>query len=260
MTIALPEFQQTQYQFSAYIRQPEQNPAPQDVELRRMQIYQELFYNNIRDFLTSGFPVIRSLYRDDHWHSLVRDFYAQHTCQTPLFLELYQEFLDYLQNERQFQASDPPFLIELAHYEWMELAISISQEENDMASVNANGDLLAESPVLSVVALPLSYQYPVHKISPEFQPQQTPEQATFLIVYRDRQDQVGFIETNPITHRLLSLLQQHPNHSGLALMQIIINELQHPNPEVVIQGGQEILAELQQKGVIVGTKITDKAL
>ena len=43
----LPMFQQTQYAFAAHLRDPDANPAPPDIEDRRMKIYRELVYNNI---------------------------------------------------------------------------------------------------------------------------------------------------------------------------------------------------------------------
>ncbi len=56
----LPEFQQKQYAFAAHIRDPENNPAPDGVEDRRMAIYRELFFNNLHNLLGSTFPVIKS--------------------------------------------------------------------------------------------------------------------------------------------------------------------------------------------------------
>ena len=71
----------------------EHQPAPDDVEDRRMAIYRELFYNNVEGFLSNSFPVLRKLHDDDRWHAMVRDFFSQHLAQTPLFLEIPREFL-----------------------------------------------------------------------------------------------------------------------------------------------------------------------
>ncbi|RKZ79734.1 MAG: DUF2063 domain-containing protein, partial [Gammaproteobacteria bacterium] len=49
-----PSFIDTQYQFAGHIRDPEHNPAPADIEQRRMAIYRELFYNNIEGFIANG--------------------------------------------------------------------------------------------------------------------------------------------------------------------------------------------------------------
>ena len=62
------------------------------------------------------------------WHALVRAFIDQHRCHTPYFLEISQEFVQFLMQDYRPLASDPPFLAELAHYEWVELALDIAQE------------------------------------------------------------------------------------------------------------------------------------
>ena len=77
---------------------------------------------------------------------------------------------------------------------------------------------------------------------------------TCLVVYRSREDEVGFMEINPVTKRLLELVETTGNLSGRALLQQIAGELSHPQPEVVISGGAEILANLGKKSVIAGIK------
>ena len=124
-----PAFQKKQYEFAAHIRNPEQHVRPNEVEDRRMAIYRDLFYNNVEGFISNTFPVLRSLTDDEHWHEMVRDFFSRHHCKTPLFLEIPEEFLNYLQEEREPNPDDPAFLIELAHYEWVELALSVDEDE-----------------------------------------------------------------------------------------------------------------------------------
>ena len=256
---AKPGFMQRQYEFAAHIRDPEHKPAPDDIEDRRMGIYRELFYNNVEGFLSNSFPVLRKLMDDDSWHAMARDFYARHQCHSPLFLEIPREFLNYLQQERTDRADDLPFLRELAHYEWVELAVSVAEAgdaENrcrETVFTASGGDLLDAIPVVSTLAWPLSYRYPVHKISPEFIPTTPGEQATYLLVYRDPDDEVGFMELNPVSARLLALLQEDTTLSGRQALEQIAAELRHPNPEVVIEGGRQILQEWQQRGVVLGT-------
>ena len=256
---AKPGFMQRQYEFAAHIRDPEHKPAPDDIEDRRMGIYRELFYNNVEGFLSNSFPVLRKLMDDDSWHAMARDFYASHQCHSPLFLEIPREFLNYLQQERTDRADDLPFLHELAHYEWVELAVSVAEIDDaenrgrETVFTAAEDDLLDAVPVVSKLAWPVSYHYPVHKISPEFIPTTPGEQATYLLVYRDPDDEVGFMELNPVSARLLALLQEDTNLSGRQALEQIAAELRHPNPEVVIEGGRQILQEWQQRGIVLGT-------
>ena len=75
------------------------------------------------------------------------------------------------------------------------------------------------------------------------------------MVYRNRNDVVKFLEINPVTARLINLLQENKSFTGLDSIEHIIEEMNHPNPDVVKQGGQVALEELQQHGIILGTQV-----
>jgi hypothetical protein len=247
------DFKQHQYEFTAHLRDPDNTPAPAGVEERRMKIYRELLYNNIEGFLGNGFPVIRSIYNDTNWHAMVRDFFARHKSRSPYFLDIAQEFLDYLQHEREHHAEDPAGLLELAHYEWVELALAIADETIDISHIDPNGDLLDGHPVLSDLAWPLVYSYPVHEMGPDHLPESAPAQPTYLVVYRNRNDEVKFMALNPVTARLLDLLLQDETMTGRQAIEQIIIETGHIHPEVVMKGGSDALEELRAHGIILGT-------
>jgi len=50
--------------FAAHIRDPQNKPAPDGIEDRRMGIYRELFFNNIKSFISSNFPVLKTLFSE----------------------------------------------------------------------------------------------------------------------------------------------------------------------------------------------------
>jgi uncharacterized protein len=248
------ELRRAQLAFAAHIRDPGHAPPPAGIEDRRLAIYRDLFFNNVRDLLGRSFPVLRLVLGNAGWDLMIRDWLVRHRARTPLFLELPQEFLAYLAEERKDAPGDPPFLAELAHYEWVELALSIDEREADLPGLIADGDLLAGRPVLSPLAWPLAYAWPVHLISPDFQPQDAPPEPTRLVVYRDRRDRVGFLEINPVTARLLELLDADApaQQTGHECLLQIAAELGHPDPGVVVTGGAEILAELRARDVVLG--------
>ncbi|MGV6818433.1 MAG: HvfC family RiPP maturation protein [Thiotrichales bacterium] len=250
----LPAFQQSQLDFTAHIRNPESSPRPADVEERRMAIYRELLFNNVKGFIDSGFPVLKSLYPEQAWLKLVREFFGQHKCKTPYFSQIAEEFVGFLQNEHQPDRYDPPFLAQLAHYEWIELALMVSDLEIDENSISRNGDLLAAIPVVSPLATLQNYAWPVHQISAAQIPEMPAETPVYLIVYRDRKDKVGFIEANPVTARLFLLAQENEDQTGLDLINQIVQDLQHPNPELVRDGGYQTLLRLHHLDIVAGTR------
>lgn len=248
-----PAFVRTQYEFAAHIRNPQTNPRPNDVEARRMKIYTDLFYNNVEGFMSNSYPVLREIHDDESWHRLIRDYFHTHKARTPLFPEMPREFLHYLENERQAGANDYPFMLELAHYEWAELALSLSEQEPDRTHTDTDGDLLQGLPVLSPLAWPLSYHWPVHQIGPDYLPDTLVESMTYLLLHRDLEDEVHFIELNPVTARLLQLIEEQSLPSSDVMLQQIAEELNHPDPQLVIQGGLSIMQDLFQRNVILGT-------
>ena len=139
-------FQEKQYAFAAHIRDPEHRPAPEGIEDRRMAIYRDLFFNNLKNLLGTFYPVLRKLHDDAHWRRFIRGFMQNHQAKTPYFLELPEEFLNYLDSEYEAADDDYAFLTELAHYEYVELALSVSEVENDLEGVDPDGDLLAGVP------------------------------------------------------------------------------------------------------------------
>lgn len=245
------DFKATQAEFAAYIRDPDHHAVPENVSPQRMAMYRELFFNNINSFLSSNFPVLRKILDDEQWQNLAADFFVRHRCQTPHFSEIAEEFLDYLQNERPV---DPglPFLLELAHYEWVEMALSIAQAEPMLGDTAFVEQVLQQKLSLSPLAWPLVYQYPVQQIGPDYLPQTAPDQPSYLIVYRDADDQVHFMQTTPITYRLLQLIEENGNITGERCLHALSTEFsQHIDTQSLMQFGVHTLQELASKAIII---------
>ena len=244
---ALPEFQRYQFAFTAHIRDPKTQPRPPGVDARRMKIYNELLYNNIEGFMLACFPVLRQVLGVRKWVRLVRDFFRTHRSHTPYFRQIPDEFIQFLQNEWTPPAGYPPFTLALAHYEWIELVLSVSNRSADRAFDPA-GDLLDGAPLLNPVLASLRYDWPVQRIAPR---RKVLPAETFLLVLRDAADQVTFSEINAFTARLLALLEPG-TLSGRAALQQIAAESRHPDPALILQAGGALLLDLHTRGAILG--------
>lgn len=252
--VETPDFQKKQYAFAAHIRDPEHNPGPDDVEDRRMAIYRELFFNNLHSLLSQTFPVLRKLHDPEKWRALVRQFMVSHQAQTPYFLEIPQEFLVFLQTAYELEDDDFPFLIELAHYEWVELALSVSEETNTDEQVDPEGDLLDGVPVKSALAWTYAYHFPVHRITSQFQPLEPGEQPTFLAVCRKANDDMDFMELNPVTARLLELIESNETESGRELLQKLAQEISYPNVDALITHGASAMEDMRNAEILLGVR------
>lgn len=213
--------------FTAHIRDPEGHPPPPGVDPRRMRVYRELFFNNVSRLLANNFPVIRRI-RGEAWPAMVRAFYRDHGCRTPLFPELPREFLRWLEDA----GGHEPWLPELAHYEWIELALQISEarvediahDPLDAAGTDVSAALLEGMPLLSPLAWPLAYAWPVHRIGPDFLPVEPAGQPTLLLLHRGADGRVRFHAPSPLAWRLLQRLDEAPALSGRAQLEALAAE------------------------------------
>lgn len=250
-------FKDRQYAFAAHIRDPQNVAAPEGIEDRRMAIYRKLFFNNLLSLLGTFFPVMRKIHDDDDWRRFIRGFMRHHQAETPYFLQLPEEFLAYLQNEFVPAEGDFPFLVELAHYEYAELALSVSEEETDMTGVDPEGDLLRAVPVKSAVAWAFAYNYPVHRISPEFLPAESEAQPVYLAVYRGRDDSVGFLELNAVTAALLDDIANNAEQlTGESLLRRLAAKIDYSDADALVTHGAAALSEMRQLGILAGTRDT----
>ncbi|MGQ4658959.1 HvfC family RiPP maturation protein [Lysobacter sp. F6437] len=248
-----------QRELGAYIRDPAAAPPPVGIEARRLKIYRELFFNNIESMLAGNFPVIRTILTTApdsmRWSTLVRDFYREHPSRTPLFTELAREFVRYLEHRATDPGhGDPPWLPELAHYEWLELALQISEARVDDIPHDPDGDLLDGRPLLSPLAWPQTYRWPVHRIAPDCQPDTPPAEPTCLLLQRDPDGKVRFQQLSALTFRLLQRLEQHPELNGHRQLQALAQEAATEADDAFISQGDVMLQQLRTSGVVPGTR------
>ena len=244
-----------QRQFAAHIRDPEHQAAPGDVSPRRMQVYTELFYRNIEQLLAGGFPVIRRILADQEWHALIRDFMIRHRCRTPLFTAVGQEFVAFLSSHDAALATRP-FLAELARHEQLEVEAALAEDPEPRATPDADATPGAEVEVLDRVLqlVPSArlawFQFPVHRIGPEYQPMTPPETPTWLLVYRDPEDHVRFVELNAFSYTLLNLIAQHSGETAHSVLAALAAALGNVDVEEVIVSGNEFLQQLTARVVL----------
>lgn len=238
----------------AYIRDPGANPGPAGVEARRLEVYARLFFRNVEGLLATAFPVLRRTLGDLAWQHLVRDFLREHPARTPLFAEVSRELLRYLETREDAGRGDPPWLRELAHYEWVELALQVSEADPRDVAHDPAGDLLAGEPVLSPLAWPLAYVWPVHRLGPDHLPPQPPAQPTLLLVRRDAAGEVVFAELSPLAFRLLQRLEEEPARSGLAHLQALAAEAGAADVDAFVDQGSALLLSLRADGTLLGAR------
>ncbi|MGQ4276177.1 HvfC family RiPP maturation protein [Pseudidiomarina sp. E22-M8] len=204
-------FQQTQLEFAKWLRSPHAAETGfGDIEPRRLAIYRRLIHANIRQFISSGFPVLQSLLTEQQWQQLLTEFVAQHRSDSPLFSDIGSEFVSFLTSDGVRLEDYPGWLFDLARYERMEVDVQFASLSTDYQPLTLRSETqyLHLNPTAEIGI----FDYPVAQINSDFQPQQPLATPYFVLVYQIPAGQVQFIELNSLTALALDLLQQKPRN------------------------------------------------
>lgn len=199
MTTDNTRLAKVQGEWARYLRSPKTEGLPAGTGERRMGAYAELLRSNIGGFVHQCFPICRKWLPKERWDALVDRFFAEGVWHnSPFFHEIPKAFVSFL--EESAPAMDlPPWYAALAHYEWLELAVETAPDVPPRFGPQG----LALSPGCQLEAS----EWPVHTISPDST--DVAEAATFIMVFRNRQNKVRFSVLAPAAAQLLYLLQEN---------------------------------------------------
>ncbi len=212
-----------QAEFSQYLRTSNQNHPKSPA----WQIYHRLLRANLTEVLNGVYTRTIQALGLEFWNILIDRFFERYEAKTRYFYELPDEFLAFLwQNKGLYR--DRPWLFALAHFEWMELALTVSTE------VLAEKSRVSYSKSLSFKLSPLAhyceYEYAVYPGDSAYKALAKRAQTWQGLVYRNREHQVRWFELDAWTVRIIqqfnvhgtmreddlvhALIQQTPDHSS----------------------------------------------
>jgi hypothetical protein len=245
-----PSLFEQQTTLGRYLRDPDHCAPPGEMSAARAQVYRDLIFANLSTLLSGTFPVLIKILGDEQWRTLVRIFLRDYRAQTPKFGEIAKEFIEFLAAEPQAlsEGTCPPFMVELAHYEWVEMALQQSDAEplarSDAASI-------LERPLqVSPLAWPLAYGWPVQLVGPDYQPKAAPAQPTLLLVRRAEDWSVKFSELSPLAWRLLQRIEAFPELDGQAQLEGLAVEAGASGSAEFMQSGAALLRQMHGEGVV----------
>lgn len=247
-------FQKAQLDFIDYLRKPEADVKIEKQKSRQQEFYRDLIYKNINQCIADVFPITKNIVAEPDWQIMIRDFISTHRLQTPYFLEICQEFLVYLIHTRKPLVTDYPFMVELAHFEWIQLALDISNAdmndvdfpESQYHSAPSENSLWKASPLLVC----LTYSFPVHIIDECYLPTEKNTSPTYLLVYRDRKDDIKILETDNLSMRIIQLLQVHENINQPQIFQLLSAELDNHQKEIMQARILPVLSWLAENEIV----------
>jgi hypothetical protein len=233
-----------------YLRDPDHHAPPAEMDPARVQVYRDLVFANLSSLLSGTFPVLIKILGDQQWRALVRIFLRDYRASTPKFGEIAGEFVEFLalQPAALEEGAWPPYMAELAHYEWVEMALQQSDAEPLIA-----GDsrlLLKQRLQVSPLAWPLAYAWPVHQLGPGYRLDSAPVQPTLLLVRRDHDFSVRFSELSPLAFRLLQRIGECPELTGIEQLQGLAVEAGMMGTPGFIDSGLALLQQMHREGVL----------
>ncbi|WP_151192766.1 DUF2063 domain-containing protein [Cysteiniphilum sp. JM-1] len=226
--------------FTCNLRQQSAAKDIPNINHEQMEIYQNLIYNNINNTLKRAFPVSVSILSKEQWRILTLGFLAHYESKSPYFYDLPKQFVEYINTLEKLPWS---FLHELMHYEWVELDIELSVESERNPDSHAHYMTNNSTRVLV-------YRYPVHQISKDFTPEKPPLNPTFLVVYRNLNFKVLFMEVNLLSAHLLELLMTEPQSIDQAITTAAHN-LSLPVSEDLLQNGRALCQSYIDKNILI---------
>jgi len=241
------ELRQQQMAFAACIRDPQNKPDVTGVPHDRMALYRDLFYNNIYETLCGAFPTLCSILEAERWQTLCQQFFAEYRCSTPYLSRVPLEFIHFLQRHNE---NTPPWLLELAQWQWTELDLFLAPDPCHIDIIS--DDVIHGIPILSPLVRLHRFTFPVHQLNPESILDNADGQTCFLLAWRDRDDNIGQMQINELSADLLALLQDNQQYTGLDLLEQIAATSCDIDPELIVQGGAEILQAFLNKNILLG--------
>jgi hypothetical protein len=248
--VAKRSLHEQQNSMGLYLRDPDRCAPPPEMDPARAQVYRDLVFANLSSLISGTFPVLVKILGDQQWRTLVRIFLRDYRAHTPKFGEIAEEFVEFLASEPAALAEGawPPFMVELAHYEWVEMALQQSEAE-PLPSSDAGG--LLERPLqVSPLAWSLAYAWPVQLLGPDYQPDTAPDQPTLLLVRRDLDFSVQFSGLSPLAFRLLQRIEAFPGLNGRAQLQELAVEAGMSGSPEFFENGLALLRQLHGQRVV----------
>jgi hypothetical protein len=243
----LNDFRQYQFALARHLRDPLSMPLPKGVSQVDANACTHEMVKNLREVLEPAFPVTHALLGDEIWEHAVRLFLKQAPTHAPWSTVVQRAFVAHVCESSDMQ-SLPAWLQDLAHFEWLQNAVSTAPVT--WPAFDATGDVMKRPVVLNPSHVEAAYEWPVHSIDTDHNPDEM--QSTHVTMLRDVNDVLHVYESSVFRNQLIDLLRD--GQTGEEAFKVLAAWLSHPAPELFVHEGEELMAQLQTEGVLLGTR------
>jgi hypothetical protein len=222
---------------------------------RRLGLYRQLVRHNVVNVVSTMLERTRA--RLDArvpgaFERSVADFLAEQGPRTPHLRDVPSEFLAWAAPRWRDDARVPAWLVDYAELELVDFTIGVAPRPAPpppLADVTADRALLFGDPRVIV-----HLDWAVHEIAGD-DVQATPEKrAVHLLVYRDAKHCTRMLDLTPLASAILERL-----FAGSPLARAMVEACAssgHPMDDAVLGGAAKLLADLGERGVLLGARET----
>lgn len=214
----------------------------------RLHNYRRLVFNVVRDALSSTYPLTYNLLEINEWEDLCKSFFSDHKCQDPQVWRMPFELIKYVQEFKVDLTKKYPQLIELLHFEWLEVEYYMMPdqkfpEEKTIDLWTSPWQLNPESEIMHLT-------YPVHLKNARFI-SRSDQGMYFCLIYRQPDTfKVKFLNLSPFFAWLLSRVKD----SSVALSEMgqeIEDAFNISDPEALKENIRPFFEKLVADGMVV---------
>ena len=233
--------------FTHYCRTGEAH-ASFKADPKRLAVYFDHYRNNIDEALEKMYPLTRHILKKKKWKELVDAFVIKETSTSPLFWQMPEVLMQFVQKGDWDKKFKVPYLKDLMHFEWVEVEIQMMLDAPRDNCVK-EGHILKDPLYFNPESQLLGYSYPVFEKKTLPRPMQ--KGNYFLLGYRHPEDgEVLFIALSPFFAKVVQLLQEK-SLSGEDVLKSTA-KLFKLDEAKVLSKGEAFLEDLLQQQAIYG--------
>lgn len=220
---------------------------------RRLGLYRQLVRNNVTHVI--GVMLERTRARLEavtagELDRAVAGFLAEHGPRTPHLRDVPSEFLAWAAPRWRADARIPAWLVDFAELELVDFTIGVAPRPAPpppLADVTANRALVFGDPRVII-----HLEWAVHLLPAEDAEAVPERRPVDLLVYRDAEHCTRYLDLSPLAALILARLFE-----GLPLAQALTSACEageHPLDDSVLAGAARLLADLGERGVLLGAR------
>ncbi len=226
--------------------------AIEAVGAERFLVYRALVHNRMRNTIADFIERSTARLGMKRLRSDFADWMDQVAAKSPYLRDVPAEFVAWVSPRWLEDEGVPSYLADLARHELLEYDIRNDHRGGESPT---GLDLALDKPLrFDGAARLMRYDYAVHKLSPEPGDREPPEEVpTRLLVYRDADAKVRYLELTPLAFTVLVQLMEHhrPVADGL---RTACESLGEPLDDDRLSIAATLLADLAERGVLLGAE------